>query len=78
MQRILLLSPLLGTPKMQGLRSIPAPLWAREKAVVGQPILTLSQLKPPKQKYHAPCRPPPPPPRPPYCNFCCAYICNSK
>ena len=53
MQPILILSPLLG------LRSIPAHLWAPEKAGVRQPILILSPLNPLNKSttYH----PPPPP-----------------
>ena len=57
MQAILILSPLLGTSRTQGLRSIPAPLWAPEKAGVRQPILILSPLNPLKQKYHLPSPP---------------------
>ena len=72
MQPILILSLLLGTPRMQGLRSIPAHLWAPEKAGVRQPILILSPLNPLKQKYHLPCPPPP------CCNVLCPYICTSK
>ena len=44
MQPILILSPLLGTPRKQGLHSIPAHLWGPEKARVRQPILILSPL----------------------------------
>ena len=59
MQPILILSPLLGTLRTQGLRSIPAHLWAHKKAAVRQPILILSPLNPLKQKYHLPCPLPP-------------------
>ena len=58
MQPILILSPLLGTLRTQGLRSIPAHLWASEKAGVRRPILILSPLNPLKQKYHLPSPPP--------------------
>ena len=40
------------------LRSIPAHLWAPEKAGVRQPILIFSPLNPLEQKYHLPCPPP--------------------
>ena len=77
MQPILILSPLLGTPRTQGLHSISAHLWAPEKAGVRQPILILSPLLGPggamplnkSTTYHAP---------PPRCNIFCPYICTSK